>query len=190
MLTPGAPEFSAWFRRFRRSCFRLETLQRYGASGEDDSIAAFLAGHTPHPHPGKREWMALVAAAVNEGRTMQRVHVVTQPLSSYVHFEVAWSYAYNVAAGEDVRIVELAEGQPWPPGLPQGDFWLFDDAELFDMRYTDEGTWLGVEHADEHAALRACQVRAAAVREAQPWATYVSDRPELARRVPTVQWRS
>ncbi|MGH3976500.1 MAG: DUF6879 family protein, partial [Pseudonocardiaceae bacterium] len=43
MLSPGSPEFSAWFHRFQCSCFRLETLQRYGGSGEDDSIKSFLA---------------------------------------------------------------------------------------------------------------------------------------------------
>lgn len=51
MLPPGDPEFSAWFNQFHRSCFRLETLQRYQGSGENDSIRAFLAGHNLPPHP-------------------------------------------------------------------------------------------------------------------------------------------
>src|SRR6476661_1142875 len=125
MLPPGAPEFSVWFRQFSRSCFRLETLQCYGASGEDDSIRAFLAGQSPQPHPGKREWMALVGAGIRDGRTMQRVHVVIEPLTDYLRFEVAWSYAHSVAAGEEVRIISLAEGESWPPGVPMCDFWLF-----------------------------------------------------------------
>jgi len=185
MLPPGAPEFSAWFRRFRRSCFRLETLQCYLGSGEDDSIRAFLAGRSPQPHPGKREWMTLVDAAVRDGRTMQRVHVVTEPITDYIRFEVTWSYAYSVAAGEDVRIIPVLDGEPWPLEIPTCDFWLFDDSELFDMHYDAEGTWTGIEHRGEPAAASvACQVRDAALRRAQPWAEYVSARPELARRVP------
>ncbi|MDQ2881161.1 MAG: hypothetical protein M3Y48_07935 [Actinomycetota bacterium] len=188
MLAPGAPEFSAWFRRFRRSCFRLETLQWYGASGEDDSIRAFLAGQDPPPHPGKREWMTLVTAAVADGRTMQRVHVVTEPLTEYLRFEIAWSYAYSVAAGEDVRIIALAQGDSWPSGLPRDDFWLFDDAELFAMHYDADGTWIGIEHAtDSDAAVAACLARDVALRLAAPWADYVSERPELAA---VVQWRN
>ncbi|MGH3899738.1 MAG: DUF6879 family protein [Pseudonocardiaceae bacterium] len=190
MLPPGAPEFSAWFRQFQRSCFRLETLQRYGASGEDDSIKAFLSGATPQPHPGKQEWMALVRAAVRDQRTMQRVHVVTEPLTDYVCFEVAWSYAHSVAAGEDVRIIPLTEGQQWPPDLPPAgnDFWLFDDTELFPMRYDTEATWIGIDHTtDPDAVLQACRWRDAALHLAQPWATFVNERPELARRVPTGQ---
>ncbi len=190
MLPPGAPEFSGWFRQFRRSCFRLETLQCYRGSGEDDSIRAFLAGQTPQPHPGKQEWMTLVGAAIRDGRTMQRVHVVTEPLTDYVRFEVAWSYAHSVAAGEDVRIIPLAEGGAWPLDVPLRDFWLFDDTELFGMCYDADGTWIGVAHlTDPSAALVACQQREAALRLAQPWVTYVSERPELAQRVPTAQWR-
>ena len=189
MLPPGAPEFSVWFRQFRRSCFRLETLQRYGASGEDDSIRAFLAGQNPRPHPGKREWMALVGAATGDGRTMQRVHVVIEPLTDYIGFEVAWSYAHSVAAGEDVRIIPLAEGEGWPPGVPMRDFWLFDDTELFDVRYDVDGTWIGVVHlTDPDAMVTACQQRAAALSLGQPWAAYVREQPELVRRVPAAQW--
>ncbi|MGH3921829.1 MAG: DUF6879 family protein [Pseudonocardiaceae bacterium] len=188
MLPPGAPQFSAWFRKFRRSCFRLETLQWYGGSGEDDSIRAFLAGQTPQPHPGKREWMALVGGAIRDGRTMQRVHVITEPLTDYVRFEVSWSYAHSVAAGEDVRIIPLSKCEAWPPDVPLNDFWLFDDTELFDMRYDADGMWIGVAHlTDPGAAQVACQQREAALRLAQPWATYVRERPELAQWVPTAQ---
>lgn len=188
MLPPGAPEFAVWFRQFRRSCFRLETLQCYRGSGEDDSIRAFLAGRIPQPHSGKREWMALVGAATRDGRTMQRVHVVTEPLTDYVRFEVAWSYAHSIAAGEDVRIIPVAEGEAWPPDVSLNDFWLFDDTELFDMCYDADGTWLGVTHlTDPGAVLVACRQRGAALHLAQPWVTYVRERPELAQRVPTAQ---
>lgn len=188
MLPPGAPEFSVWFRVFRRSCFRLETLQCYRGSGEDDSIRAFLAGQTPRPHHGKKEWMSLVGAATQDGRTMRRVHVVTEPLTDYMRFELAWSYAHSVAAGEDVRVIPLAEGEAWPGEIPRGDFWLFDDTELFVMHYDADGTWIGMTHVnDPDTTLVACQQQQAAMRLAQPWVSYLSARPELARRVPTTQ---
>lgn len=190
MLPPGAPEFSAWFHRFQRSCFRLETLQHYGGSGEDDSITAFLAGKNPPPHPGKREWTTLVRAAVADGRTMQRVHIVTEPLTPYACFEVAWSYAHSVAAGEDVRIIAVTEDEAWPCGIPSpgNDFWLFDDTELFHMHYDPDGTWLGVEHMSDPALVKAAQHdRRNVLHLAQPWTAYINKWPELARRVPNVQ---
>lgn len=189
MLAPGAPEFSGWFHRFRRSCFRLETLQHYGASGEDDSIQAFLAGQLPQPHPGKRRWMELVAGASRDCRVMQRIHVVTEPVNDYMIFEVAWSYAYNVSAGEDVRIVPVPAAAPWPAGIPRQDFWLFDDTDLFTMCYASDGTWLGSEHSTDPAALSAARrARDAGLRGARSWADYVSARPELSQRVPGALW--
>ncbi len=160
-------------------------------SGEDDSLRAFLAGVSPEPHPGQREWRELGGAAVRAGRTMQRVHVVTEPVTDYVRFEVGWSYAYSVAAGDDVRVISLSNDDEWPPEVPREDFWLFDDTVLFSMRYKAEGTWVGVERrTDPVAAATACRARDAALLRARLWAAYVSERPELARRVPDVQWQS
>ena len=120
---------------------------------------------------------------------MQRVHVVIEPLTDYLRFELVWSYAHSVAAGEEVRIISLAEGEEWPPGVPVRDFWLFDDTELFDMRYDTDGTWVGVVYlTDPGAAVVACQQRAAALSLGQPWAAYVRERPELAQRVPVARW--
>lgn len=176
------------------SCYLGDDRRAYVQAGEaspevyaaaKNLIRAFLAGRTPQPHPGKREWMTLTGAAIRDSRRMQRVHVVTEPITDYVRFEVAWSYAYSVAAGEDVRIIPVPEGQPWPSEIGTSDFWLFDDTELFTMHYDADSTWTGVEHRrDPAAASAACQVRDAALRCAQPWAAYVSSVPELARRVP------
>lgn len=186
-LAPGTPEFMDRFSRFRYSAFRLETLPSYAASGEINSLRAFLAGQTPTPHPGKRQWVSWVRAAVQDGRWMQRVHVVAEPLTDYLHYEIAWAYAYNVAAGEDVRIVPVAEGQPWPTELPHSDFWLFDSSELIDMVYAPGGTWLDAELVTDPGKIAAaCRVRDAALFLGQPWADYVAARPELARRVPVV----
>lgn len=152
------------------------------------SIRTFLAGHTPPPHSGKQEWMALVRAANRVGRLMQRVHVVTEPLTDYVRFEVAWSYAHSVSAGEDVRLIPVVEGEAWPRDVALSDFWLFDDTELFTMRYDAAGMWLGVAHVTDRSAVQiACQQRDVAWRLAQPWISYVNERPELARRVPATQ---
>lgn len=120
---------------------------------------------------------------------MQRVHVVTEPVTDYMTFELTWSYAYNVAAGEDVRIVSLARNDPWPAEIPRDDFWLFDEQELFQLVYDADDSWLGVEHiTDHHAVARARAVRDAVMTLAQPWSAYLTKWPALASRIPDVQW--
>jgi hypothetical protein len=52
--------------------------------------------------------------------------VLTSPLSEYLRYECEWGYLPNAAAGEDIRILDLAE-KPRPDGLISEDFWLMDN---------------------------------------------------------------
>ncbi|GAA0934185.1 DUF6879 family protein [Pseudonocardia zijingensis] len=178
-------EFDAKFEQFRSSVFRLETLQVYRGSGEDDAIAAFTAGlAAPPADPVQDDWEAMIRAHVRAGRVMRRVHVVTEPVTDYMQFELTWAYAPNAAAGEDIRIVPV-RGADWPAGLPRLDFWLFDDAELFVAHYAPDGTWLGVEPVDDPARVAtARRWRDTALQLAMPWRDYIAEWPELAARIP------
>lgn len=167
---------------FRYSTFRLETLQRYGGSGEDTELAAFLAGRPRPDDPELDRWLEAIRNHRSAGRGLQRVHVVTEPLTDYMRWELSWGYALSIAAGEDIGVVGVPLGQPWPDGIPQWDFWLFDASELYDMHYDPDGMWLGVEQVTDPARIvAACRCREAALHHAVPWRRYVSSRPELTR---------
>ncbi|MFG2049912.1 DUF6879 family protein [Micromonospora sp. NPDC048935] len=47
-------EFNQLFRDFRYTAYRLETLQRYDVSYEQDEFARFLAGQTRGEFPGSQ----------------------------------------------------------------------------------------------------------------------------------------
>ncbi len=175
-------EFRVRDHRFYYSVFRLETLQDYGGSGEDDEIAAFLAGQ-PRPmlDPEHEQWAAVLRDHRREGRVAQRVHVITEPISDYARWELTWGYAPSVEAGEDIRIVPVSEGVPWPVDIPHCDYWLFDAHELYDMHYDPDGMWLGVELVTDPARIAtACHWREAALHHSVPWRQYVQARPHLA----------
>jgi hypothetical protein len=125
-----------------RSAFRLETLDVYDMPGEREEFARHLAGERPPPDLHYR-WLDTVAEGVQAGKRFQRVHVVTSPLSDYLKYEFAWGYIFNVRAGEDIRILDLAYQAN--PGLPAHDFWLLDDITVVRMDYTEHGTQLGRE---------------------------------------------
>lgn len=185
LIPPGAPEFTERFRRFRYSAFRLETLSSYGNSGEDADFEAFVNGRPKPPNPDHEQWQEIVSANTAAGRTMQRVHVVTEPLTDYLRLELTWGYGPNAAAGEDIRIIPVREGEQWPVDVPEAtDFWLFDSRELLVMAYAEDGTWLGVDRVtDPGRIVLACHWRDAALHQAVPWTRYVSARPDLARHV-------
>lgn len=182
-LQPGHPSFDR-FREFRYSVFRLETLQVYGGSGEDPGLAAFQRGEAVPPFsPDEVEWSAMLRANRDAGRIQQRVHVVYEPITPYLAFELTWQYGPHVAAGEDIRVLPVT-GE-WPVDVPRRDFWIFDSREVYWMRYDREGTWLGAEYTTDPAdVVAACVARDAALVQARPWSEYIAAQPWLKMRLP------
>jgi hypothetical protein len=173
-------EFRGVFDHYAFSVFRLETLQSYAEPDEQAALRAFSTGSSPPPDPGKQEWLAAVRSARRTGRTVQRVHVVQEPLSEYLRYELSWSYSPNVTAGEDIRIVRVPPGKPWPARLRRQDFWLFDASQLYVQHYDRNGTWIGVEHdANPRHVVAACWQREAALYLGVPWLDYVRTQPQL-----------
>lgn len=179
----NAPGFDDHFEHAEVNIFRLETLPCYGNSGEDPALAAFEAGEPHLITPGKRAWITLVRDRTAAGCTMQRVHVVREPITDYLRFELTWGYQPNVDAGEDIRIVPVLPGDPWPRGLPERtDFWLFDFSVLYALRYDPNGSWIAAEQVTERAAIQqARRWRETAIQLATPWRLYIDSHPELAR---------
>ncbi|MGH3793828.1 MAG: DUF6879 family protein [Pseudonocardiaceae bacterium] len=182
LISPESEEFGALFRRFAHSVFRLETLQVYRGERDLNLLGLFREGKPRPADPAKDEWTVMIAANARAGKAVQRVHVVREPLSDYLRFELTWGYEPNVAAGEDVRIIAIAEDDPWPGDLPQRDYWLFDSSKLYDMHYDSDGVWLGAEHVtDPTKIVDACRWRDAALHSGTPWSVYVRSKPHLVR---------
>ncbi len=179
LISPA--DFWGPFEAYSYSAFRLGTLQSYGGSGEDDDLVAFAAGR-PRPRTrGRDRWTELLVSAHHAGRLQQRVHVVREPLNSYLEYELTWQYEPNVAAGEEIGIIPVTDSE-WPPDLPVCDFWLFDSSALYMMIYEDDGTWAGAQPVTDPARIvQACRWRDAALYHATPWAEYIDSHPELKR---------
>ena len=130
---------------FRRRVFRLETLDWYDAPNEREPYAGFLAGK-PADWTWREPWKRLVRDVRASGRIMQRVHVVTEPVSDYIRFELLRVYPANVEAGEDVRILSRVTAERLSLDLAfDGDFWEFDDALAARLIYDDAGAVSRVE---------------------------------------------
>jgi len=180
------PEFQDNFRQFRYTAYRLETLQVYGGSSEDDALAAFTAGREMPQDPDWDAWFALIRTNTEAGRIKSGVRVVTEPLTPYTQFQLAWGYGLAQSVGEQVQILPVGQGEPWPAELPEReDYWLFDSRDLYAMHYKPDGDFLGAESVtDPDRIVRACHLRDVAQHLAIPWADYMATQPELAKRVP------
>jgi hypothetical protein len=141
------------YRTCRVSARRLETLQQYDVSGDEERQRAFLAGKPlPPPRESKADDLALIADLRRRGRYIGRVHVIDRPLSDYVHYELA-VYAENVAAGEDVRIADRS-AYPDLEGLAQ-DFAIFDSETVVLFDY-ERGRVRGYRVADDRGTVKRC----------------------------------
>lgn len=181
---PGVAQLVAAFQTFRYSVFRLETLQVYADAVEDQNIAAFRRGDPqPPPDPVEGEWAAMLRAHRDAGRVQQRVHVVSEPITDYLAYELTWEYGLHTAAGEDIRIIPVTDR--WPEDVPHRDFTLFDSQHLFDLVYDAAGGLIAAHHITHAVAVaRACFARDAALHHAMPWREYLSRHPDLVRRLP------
>ena len=161
--------WSRYFRDFHSSAFRLELHPVYTMPGEADELRRFLAGEKP-PSGYHYGWLDTVASAMAAGKTMRRVRVVTRPLTDYVRYEFEWGFVYNVHAGEDIRILDVTGGPS--PGLPDHDFWLFDESAVVNLLYRPDGTQIGRELVQDPDIAAYLRYRDAAWQDAVPFRDY------------------
>ena len=156
------------FESFRVSAFRLECLPAYDVTedAERDAYRLWLAGD--RPQAPDREWPKLVASVVAAGKTVQRVRVI-HGMTDYIRFELEWGYPSNVAAGEDIRVLELGADDE----SPALDYWLFDSVVAVRLLYDGTGQFLGVESVDyPNGVSQLCRIRDAVMARAVPFAQY------------------
>jgi Family of unknown function (DUF6879) len=165
-------------RHFESTLFRLETLDLYDVGSNGDDLNRYLAGEPGPDMARKGPWMDQIRSEVARGLHTYRVHVVRGPLSPYLRFEFEWGYLPNEAAGEDIRILDLAE-QARPAGLNvDHDFWLIDDRDAVRMHYDGSGRFTGAEVLSSAEVPRYRAARAAALAAAEPFPAYWQRHPE------------
>lgn len=135
-------DWKAYFRDFERSAFRLEVHQTYTMPGEVATFRAFRSGE-PVPKDFNCAWHRTIRDHAAAGRTMTRAKIVRRPLTPYSRYLFAWGIPGNVEAGEDYRILDVTERPN--PGLPEQDFWMFDETTVVHLNYRPDGTQINRE---------------------------------------------
>ena len=158
--------------RSERSAFRLETRPQYLVPQERDEFDRWRSGQPlPLPTPESNPWLARIKSTTAGGYRWYRVHVLDDPLSDYLRYEL-WGYRANQAAGEEIYLAERAAH----PSLDQlrEDFWLIDDNAAVRVIYDDEGHFVRLERADDVGPYRS--MHDLALRHAMPLDEYLARR--------------
>jgi hypothetical protein len=161
---------------------RVQTLDRYDVASDGDDFRRYLAGEAEPTASRKQPWLDHLRAIVGSGRAWRNVHVLPTPLSDYLRYACEWGYAYNVQAGQDVRIVEPAAADLMHELVAVGDFWVIDQKMVVRMRYNAGGRFVGadpVSDEDHGASFRA--VAGLLWRQAEPFTSWWAEHPQYHR---------
>jgi len=119
----------------KTSLFRFESLQEYNVdndSGSDDEM---------------KEWWDFVSTKVANGVIMQRVRLITEPLTNYTKKELE-IHKKSVKFGDDIAIIK--ENVFELLNIDREDFWLINDKICLIMKYSDNGEYKGFEIEDKN----------------------------------------
>jgi len=160
----------------KKSAFRLETLPQYLVPQEAERFADWKAGKLIPPRaPENDEGIARLQRDAARGFRRYRVHILDQPLTAYLRFEL-YLYLDSVAVGSEIYVAdrddhsELAELRE--------DFWLYDDEIAIRMIYDDEGHFLYSEPIEDIGPYR--ELRDIALSHGEPLIDYLA-RKNLTR---------
>jgi hypothetical protein len=136
-----------WLQNFKHSAFRLETRPIYQVPQEAEWFAEWQrSGELPKLTPDNDSWLKLVAKSNGSRRAIQRVHLVTPPLTDYLRFEFALQVA-SVECGEECRVADRTD-HPELAGV-EADFWLFDSSKAVVLDYDRDGKFLKAAERDD-----------------------------------------
>ncbi|MCU1643102.1 MAG: hypothetical protein JWN03_3377 [Nocardia sp.] len=158
-----------------RRAFHLEVEDDHSVSNEDEPMRRWRAGLPPldpdnYPPDWKR-WEDLTDAATGRGVALQRVRVVSEPLTEYIRFLHAVTDR-NQAHGEEIR---------WMPRqnldsaeVTADEWWLLDDAALAWTLFDQQGDFAGFAVTrDPFDVTRAMTVRDILWAKAIPHTDYI-----------------
>lgn len=134
LVQPGE-DFGRLFREFERTAWRWECQGTYREPSEVEPWQLWRDG-LPDDFEWMQGWLTDIRAATSQGRTFERVRMLTDPLTEYLRWQAEVT-PLNVAAGEDIRV--LPEARARDLEMPEHDFWLFDDQRVAVLRFGGAG---------------------------------------------------
>lgn len=175
----GLGEMGAFLsERFTSDLFRMETLSLYRSDSDGDDVIAYLRGD-PRPASGSA-WLDRLRtdSTANPPKRWRKVHVVRGALSDYERYEFEWGFQDTVAAGEDVRVLDVSDLPELADRLV--DFYVVDTRHVIAVRY-DGGRFDAAEAVEGLAATALIAVRDLAWHQAVPFGKWWQAHPQFHR---------
>lgn len=165
-------EFDAYTDAFASDALRCEALAGYDVASDQDAFARWQAGEPVDPAV-TGPWGRWVQDQRAQGATVQRLRVITGPLTDYLRFELGPIYAANAAAGEEIRVLDVS-GLSGHPATELPELWMLDRSRLAVMAYDLDDAFLHADAVEGADAAGLCAAVEDAWRVAVPYEQYRS----------------
>ena len=150
-MTVSMPSLDALLSSAERRALHLELRDVYAGSA---AYRAWLDGADFDRRPLYAPWVERLAPLVSAGADIRRARVVSEPVTTFIRFEYEITPEANLAAGERVRWVSRRAIST--VAVPGNDFWLVDDAVLFNI-FSGDGEWMDTEVVRDAAVVAFCE---------------------------------
>ncbi|MFH8562630.1 DUF6879 family protein [Streptomyces sp. NPDC017988] len=142
MLLDGE-DWRRFFDAFEQEAWRFEAQPTYTMPKERENVSRFLRGEQK-PADHNARWHDRVRGYVESGRRIGRVRIVRRPLTDYQRYQFSWGIPGNVAAGEDIRVLDVTHEDYGLP-LSGRDWWMFDESRIAHLNFRPDGTQINRE---------------------------------------------
>ncbi|HEX3784332.1 MAG TPA: hypothetical protein VHX38_32135 [Pseudonocardiaceae bacterium] len=142
-LDPDA-DFDEIFAAVRSSSWRWECQGHYAV--DEAELREWQTGLVHEEDDSDRAWYAYIHDLGERGIPFERVRMLTEPLTNYLRWMLATTH-HNITAGEDIRWI--GQHVAAELGMPDYDFYLFDDDRVLILHFDDRKTLVGQELVDD-----------------------------------------
>lgn len=150
--------FSYWeiyWQEAKRDFFKLEALQDYSGEEMEQSISyrLWLQGKRQEARNYIKEHADSWGQQTNNKLiTKRRIHVVEEPYSPYLEWEIEYYKLVNIPlGGEEVYLVKK---ENLSPIIIPGDFMIFDDEMVANSHYNNAGKLISMDFYNKGEDIR------------------------------------
>lgn len=157
-------DFGTWLQENRRApgdILRIQTLDAYEVESDGGDFAAYVQGLAGPSSPDREPFFQQLRAERARGMIWRDLTLVNGPLTDYQRYGFDWVCSDAVAAGQDIRVLDLAQMPQAGVLLRLGDFWVIEEEQVVLVRYDTEGHHLGevaVEAQGAHGYIAAAEM--------------------------------
>ncbi|RZS44594.1 hypothetical protein EV193_101470 [Herbihabitans rhizosphaerae] len=149
-LTDG--EVNDLFESYRYTARRLEPRDTYNTKPEDESRRQLYAAGQLTDFSYLDPWVDKVSGWRSRGKRIQRVRVVTEPLSLDARYLLGLAKV-NVRAGDEIRYLPRRRAEELDLDLPDQDYWIFDATTAAIIHFDDDDWFTAWELVDDPAEI-------------------------------------